>query len=133
MCIRDRFGTVDYTTGKITITTMNVTSTTNTDGTIRILAIPASTDVLPVREQVITIDLSNILISGITDNFELSSAQSSQTGLFSTLNITTGDVFANSIVDVRNYITGSSTSSSSSSSSSSSGSSSSSSSGGSYY
>ena len=112
---------------------MNVTSTTNTDGTIRILAIPASTDVLPVREQVITIDLSNILISGITDNFELSSAQSSQTGLFSTLNITTGDVFANSIVDVRNYITGSSTSSSSSSSSSSSGSSSSSSSGGSYY
>ena len=127
------FGTVDYTTGKITITTMNVTSTTNTDGTIRILAIPASTDVLPVREQVITIDLSNILISGITDNFELSSAQSSQTGLFSTLNITTGDVFANSIVDVRNYITGSSTSSSSTSSSSSSGSSSSSSSGGSYY
>ena len=114
------FGTVDYSIGKIVISSVNITSVSNTDGTIRILAIPNSNDIVPTREQVVTIDLSNLIVSSVTDNFELTSAQSSFSGLFSTLNITKGDLFANSIVDVRNYITGTTTSSSTISSSSSS-------------
>ena len=47
------FGTVDYSTGKIVITSVNITSVSNTDGTIRILAIPNSNDVVPTREQVV--------------------------------------------------------------------------------
>ena len=118
--VNNLFGTVDYSIGKIVISSATITSTSNTDGTIRFLAIPNSNDIVPTREQVITIDLSNLIVSSVTDNFELTSAQSSFSGVFSTLNITKGDVFANSIVDVRNYITGTTASTSSASSSSSS-------------
>jgi len=60
-------GTVDYTTGKITITSLNISGTSNTDGTIAILVVPNSNDVVPVRNQLIEIDFENIDIQAEVD------------------------------------------------------------------
>ena len=64
-------GTVDYANGKITIGSLNITSISNVDGStstqIRITVLPASNDIIPVRNQVIEIDLVNTTISADVD------------------------------------------------------------------
>lgn len=102
--VNNLIGTINYSTGKITINNLNVTSTSNTDGTIRIFTIPSSNDFIPVREQIVTVDIGNTSISGITDNFEKSSAQSSQIGLFNLFNITEGDKFINIDKNIRDIV-----------------------------
>ena len=73
------FGTVDYTTGEIILTSANITSISNIDGAastrIRVFSIPNSNDVVPVRNQVLEIDTSNSTITGNIDTVESGSSQ----------------------------------------------------------
>jgi len=73
------FGTVDYTTGEIILTSANITSISNVDGAsstqIRVFAIPNSNDIAPVRNQVLEIDTSNSTITGNIDTVESGSSQ----------------------------------------------------------
>jgi hypothetical protein len=73
------FGTIDYATGEIILTSANITSISNVDGAastrIRIFAIPSSNDVVPVRNQVLEIDIANSTITGDVDAVESGSSQ----------------------------------------------------------
>ena len=66
-------GTIDYTTGQITINSLNVASISNIRGvtstTIELTVTPNSNDVVPVRDQIIEIDTSNSLITVESDSF----------------------------------------------------------------
>ena len=73
------FGTVDYTTGEIILTSANITSISNVDGAastkIRVTVIPDSNDVVPVRNQVLSIDTANSSFTGDVDEIESGSSQ----------------------------------------------------------
>ena len=77
------FGTVNYTTGQIILTSANITSISNVDGAtstqIRVFAIPNSNDIVPVRNQVLEIDTSNSTITGEVDAVESGSSQAGTT------------------------------------------------------
>jgi hypothetical protein len=62
-------GTINYETGEIIINNLNITGTAKGDGTIDLYVIPNSNDVVPVRNQLIYIDMANSEIQGMTDNF----------------------------------------------------------------
>ena len=49
-------GTINYVTGEIVLTSFNIT-VENTDGTLDITVKPDSNDVIPVRNQIIEIDI----------------------------------------------------------------------------
>ena len=73
------FGTVDYTTGEIILTSANITSISNVDGAtstqIRVTVQPDSNDVVPVRNQVLSIDTANSTVSASVDEIESGSSQ----------------------------------------------------------
>jgi|TARA_A100001015_G_scaffold237556_1_gene270188 hypothetical protein len=73
------FGTVDYTTGEIILTSANITSISNVDGAastrIRVTVVPDSNDVVPVRNQVLSIDTANSSFTGDVDEIESGSSQ----------------------------------------------------------
>jgi len=77
------FGTIDYTTGEIILTSANITSISNVDGAastqIRVTTIPSSNDIIPVRNQVLEIDTANSTISGSVDEIESGSSQAGTT------------------------------------------------------
>ena len=77
------FGTVNYTTGEIILTSANITSISNVDGAastqIRVTTIPSSNDIIPVRNQVLEIDTANSTISGSVDEIESGSSQAGTT------------------------------------------------------
>ena len=60
-------GTIDYNTGEIKINPINITSILDIDGStstqIRITTTPASQDIIPVRNQIVEIDLVNTVVS----------------------------------------------------------------------
>ena len=64
-------GTIDYVTGEIKINSINITSIDNVDGAastiIRLTVIPDSTDIIPVRNQILEIDFVNTTINGTVD------------------------------------------------------------------
>ena len=64
-------GTVDYVNGTISIGTLNITTISDVDGSsstqIRVTVIPKSNDIVPVRNQILEIDLVNSTISGSVD------------------------------------------------------------------
>jgi hypothetical protein len=64
-------GTVDYTNGKISTNSLNITAVSNVDGAsstkIRVTVIPKSNDIVPVRNQILEIDLVNSTINGSVD------------------------------------------------------------------
>jgi hypothetical protein len=64
-------GTVDYTTGKITVDGIYITTISDVDGAsstlIRITAIPDSLDIVPVRNQILEIDFTNTTVTGEVD------------------------------------------------------------------
>ena len=66
------FGTIDYTTGEIILTSAHITSISNVDGAastrIRVTVLPDSNDIVPVRNQVLSIDTANSTISGSVDD-----------------------------------------------------------------
>ena len=73
------FGTVNYTTGEIILTSANITSISNVDGAtstkIRVTTTPSSNDIIPVRNQVLEIDTANSTITGSVDEIESGSSQ----------------------------------------------------------
>ncbi len=73
------FGTVDYATGEIILTSAHITSISNIDGAastrIRIFGLPNSNDIVPVRNQVLEIDISNSTVTGNIDTVESGSSQ----------------------------------------------------------
>ena len=73
------YGTVNYTTGEIILTSSHITSISNVDGAastqIRVTVQPDSNDVVPVRNQVLSIDTANSTITGSIDEIESGSSQ----------------------------------------------------------
>jgi len=73
------YGTVDYATGEVILTSANITSISNVDGAastrIRVTTIPSSNDIIPVRNQVLEIDSANSTVSGDVDAIESGSSQ----------------------------------------------------------
>ena len=65
-------GTVDYSSGKIVLSSENIASVENYDGAtqtqIRITVQPSSNDVVPVRNQVLEIDTLNLSVTGTADS-----------------------------------------------------------------
>jgi len=66
-------GTIDYTTGQITLNSLNVASISNiraaTSTVIELTVTPDSNDVVPVRDQIVEIDVANSGITVATDTF----------------------------------------------------------------
>ena len=73
------FGTINYTTGEIILTSANITSISNVDGAastvIRVTVQPDSNDIVPVRNQVLSIDTANSTFTGSVDEIESGSSQ----------------------------------------------------------
>ena len=64
-------GTIDYTTGEVVLTKINITAISDVDGatstSVRITVQPASNDVVPVRNQILQIDAVNLSVTGTAD------------------------------------------------------------------
>jgi len=77
------YGTIDYATGEVILTSSNITSISNVDGAastrIRVFATPSSNDIVPVRNQVLEIDTANSTITGSVDEIESGSSQAGTT------------------------------------------------------
>ena len=73
------YGTIDYTNGEIILTSANITSISNIDGAasarVRVTVSPDSNDIVPVRNQVLSIDTANSNVSGGIDEIESGSSQ----------------------------------------------------------
>ena len=71
-------GTVNYETGEIKINPINIISISDVDGAsseqIRITTTPDSQDIIPVRNQIIELDLTNTSISVTQDTIDTSSS-----------------------------------------------------------
>ena len=82
------FGTVNYTTGEVVLTSANITSISNVDGAtstqIRVFAIPNSNDIVPVRNQILQIDTANSTVTGAVDTVESGSSSAGTTYTTST-------------------------------------------------
>ena len=76
-------GTVNYATGEIKIDPINITSVSDVDGSssddIRITVTPKSQDVIPVRNQIIELDLTNTAVTVVQDTISVSSSGTSTT------------------------------------------------------
>ena len=76
----NNWGTVDYSTGEIVISSAKITGVSNVDGAtstqIRVTVIPSSNDIAPVRGQVLNIDTANSTITGSVDTIESGSSSS---------------------------------------------------------
>ena len=72
-------GTVDYSTGAITLNSMNIVSISNIDGVastvIQLTVVPNSNDVVPVRDQIVEMDIANSRITVTADSFVGGSAE----------------------------------------------------------
>ena len=66
-------GTIDYATGQITLNSLDVASISNIRGSvstvIEITASPSSNDVVPVRDQILEIDVENSIVNVSEDTF----------------------------------------------------------------
>lgn len=61
-------GTIDYDTGKIVLTAFAPTAFADGGNTLKIIANPRSTDILPLRNQILSIRAEDISITMIDDN-----------------------------------------------------------------
>ena len=77
------YGTIDYATGEVILTSAHVTSISNVDGAtstqIRVFATPSSNDIVPVRNQVLSIDTANSTITGAVDTIISGGSQAGTT------------------------------------------------------
>jgi hypothetical protein len=73
------YGTVNYTTGEVILTSANITSISNVDGAastvVRVFATPSSNDIVPVRNQLLSIDTTNSSVTGEVDAVVSGSSQ----------------------------------------------------------
>jgi hypothetical protein len=76
-------GTVDYTTGHIKVNAIQITTVSDVDGLsstkIRITAIPSSKDIIPVRNQILELDMINLSINGTIDSIAVGDSGASST------------------------------------------------------
>ena len=72
-------GTIDYASGQITLNSLNIASISNIRGAastiLEITVQPSSNDVIPVRDQIVEIDVANSLITVEKDTFVGGSAE----------------------------------------------------------
>ena len=72
-------GTIDYSTGSVTINSLNVSVVENIRGAastvIELTVVPSSNDVVPVRDQILNIDTANSTIAVEADTFVGGSAE----------------------------------------------------------
>ena len=72
-------GTIDYGTGAITLNSMNIAAISNIAGAtstvIELTVIPSSNDVVPVRDQIVEMDIANSKITVTADSFVGGSAE----------------------------------------------------------
>ena len=72
-------GTINYSTGAITLNSMNIVSISNIDGAastvIQLTVVPSSNDVVPVRDQIVEMDIANSKITVTADSFVGGSAE----------------------------------------------------------
>jgi len=72
-------GTIDYGTGEITINSMNIASISNIRGTtstvVELKVTPSSNDVVPVRDQIVEMDIANSTVTVTADSFVGGSAE----------------------------------------------------------
>jgi hypothetical protein len=77
------YGTIDYATGEVILTSAHITSISNIDGApstqIRVFATPSSNDIVPVRNQVLSIDTANSTITGAVDTIISGGSQAGTT------------------------------------------------------
>ena len=77
------YGTINYTTGEIILTSAHITSISNVDGAastkVRVFVKPDSNDIVPVRNQVLSIDTTNSTVTGSVDEIESGSSQAGTT------------------------------------------------------
>ncbi len=85
-------GSIDYSSGLISVNNINITSVSNVDGIassrIRINVIPSTNDIVPVRNQILEIDFANTLINGNLDTETTSGTTFTTTGSGSTASTT---------------------------------------------
>ena len=66
-------GTIDYSTGQITLNSLNIASISNIRGAtstvVELTVTPNSNDVVPVRDQIVEIDVANSSITVTADTF----------------------------------------------------------------
>tara|TARA_A100000164_G_scaffold353067_1_gene359308 strand:- start:458 stop:793 length:336 start_codon:yes stop_codon:yes gene_type:complete len=66
-------GTINYGTGQVTINSLDVNSISNIRGSastkIEVTVSPSSNDVVPVRDQILEIDVSNSIVNVTEDTF----------------------------------------------------------------
>ena len=66
-------GTIDYSTGQITLNSLDIASISNIRGSIsdkvEITVSPSSNDVVPVRDQILEIDIENSIVNVSEDTF----------------------------------------------------------------
>ena len=66
-------GTIDYETGAIVLNSLNISSISNIRGlastVIEITVVPNSNDVVPVRDQIVEIDIANSKVKVEADSF----------------------------------------------------------------
>jgi hypothetical protein len=66
-------GTINYSTGQITVTSLNISSIENVRGSastvIELTVVPKSNDIVPVRDQILEIDTANSTITVEADTF----------------------------------------------------------------
>jgi len=81
-------GTIDYSIGDVKINSLNITSISDVDAvastTIRITSIPDSKDIVPVRNQILEIDMTNTTITGEIDTIAVGSTGASSSYTTST-------------------------------------------------
>jgi len=72
-------GTIDYSTGAITLNSLNIASISNIRGTtstvVELTVTPSSNDVVPVRDQIVEMDIANSTITVTADSFVGGSAE----------------------------------------------------------
>lgn len=61
-------GTINYATGLVTLTDFNPTAFADGGSTLKITAIPENQDILPLRNQVISIQDADITVNAVNDN-----------------------------------------------------------------
>ena len=76
-------GTVDYTTGHIKVNAIQITTVSDVDGLsstkVRMTAIPSSKDIIPVRNQILELDMVNLFINGTIDSIAVGDSGASST------------------------------------------------------
>ena len=77
--LNSKQGTIDYNTGAIIINSCNITSISNIRGVastvIELKVTPSSNDVVPVRDQIVEMDIANSTITVTADSFVGGSAE----------------------------------------------------------